>query len=222
MRWLLSSALLALAVNSRAADNDGFTPLFDGKTLEGWTFIVKPDKDGKKADPKTTWSVTDGSIRCTGKPNGCMVTKGEYGDYVLKLKWRFPADGKGGNTGVLLHVQDEKYWPTSIEAQLLTGRAGDLLLTNPPATKLEIDPKRQNPKVERHFFRLETKEEVEKKLGEWNQYEITCRGGTVTLVVNGIKVNEGKNGNLAKGRIALQSEGTEVHFKDIVLKSLKQ
>ena len=222
MRSLLSLSLLAVgALTAPADDERGFAPLFDGKTLDGWTFIVKPDKDGKKADPKDTWSVTDGVIRCTGKPNGCMATKSEYADYVLKLKWRFPADGKGGNSGVLLHVRDEKYWPTSVEAQLLTGRAGDLLLTNPPFAKLDVDKKRQNPKVERHYFRIETKEPVEKKLGEWNEYEITCKGGDITLVINGVKVNEGKNGNLTKGRIALQSEGAEVHFKDVVLKSLK-
>ena len=160
-------------------------------------------------------------IRCTGKPNGCAVTKKEYGDYILKVKWRWPADGKGGNSGVLLHVQDEKYWPTSIEAQLLTGRAGDILLTNPPDAKLEGEKSRQDPKLERRFFRIETNEPVERKLGEWNELEATCKGGDITLVVNGVKVNEGKNGNLTKGRIALQSEGAEVYFKDIVIKSLK-
>ena len=40
----------------------------------------------------------------------------------------------------------------------------------------------------------------------------------MTLKVNGRKVNEGKNGNLKSGRIALQSEGTEIHFKDITIR----
>lgn len=216
----LAASVIAFAVTAAPA-GDGVTPLFDGQSLNGWTYIVKPDKDGKKADPKETWSVADGTIRCTGKPNGCAVTEKVYGDYVLKLKWRFPAEGKGGNTGVLLHVQDEKYWPTSIEAQLLTGRAGDLLLTNPPDAKLDVEKARQDPKLERRFLRLEAKEPVEKKLGEWNDLEVTCKGGDITLVVNGAKVNEGKNCNFTKGKIALQSEGVEVHFKDIVLKSLK-
>src|SRR3954447_23130749 len=110
MRTLLSLACFAFAAPAFA--DDGFTPLFDGKSLDGWTFIVKPDKDGKKADPKQTWSIVDGTIRCTGKPNGCAVTEKEYGDYVLKVKWRFTAESKGGNSGVLLHVQDDKYWPT--------------------------------------------------------------------------------------------------------------
>jgi hypothetical protein len=210
-----------LAGPARADDRDGFSPLFDGKTLDGWTYIVKPDKDGKRADPKDTWSAIDGSIRCTGKPNGCLVTAKAYGDYVLKVKWRWPAEGKGGNSGVLLHVQDEKYWPTSIEAQMLTGRAGDLLLTNPPDAKLEADKARQDPKLERRFLRIESKELVEKAIGEWNEMEVTCKGGDITLVVNGVRANEGKNGNLRSGRIALQSEGAEVHFKDLVIKSLK-
>ncbi len=218
MRTLFCLTAFALGSSARA---DDFRPLFDGKTLDGWTFIVKLDKDGKKADPKDTWSATDGYIRCTGKPNGCLVTKSEYADYVLKLKWRFPANTTGGNTGVLLHVQDEKYWPTSIEVQLLTGRAGDILLTNPPDAKLEGDKARQDPKLERRYFRAETKAPLEKKLGEWNDLEVTCKGGDITLVINGVQVNEGKNGNLTKGRIALQSEGAEVHFKDVVLKKLK-
>src|SRR5262245_59930329 len=221
MRHLLLFVVLALSVRCASAADDAVTPLFDGKSLNGWTFIVKADKDGKKADPKETWSVVDGYIRCTGKPNGCMVTEKEYGDYILKVKWRFPADSKGGNSGEMLHVQDEKYWPTSIEAQLLSGRAGDLLVTNPPDAKLEGDKARQDPKLERRFFRIETKEPVEKKFGEWNEYEITCRGGDITLVINGEKVTEGKNGNLKKGRIALQSEGAEIRFKDVVIKSLK-
>ena len=221
MRTLLvTAALLASSVALCAAD-EGFKPLFNGKNFDGWTFVVKAGKDGKKADPKETWSVKDGVIYCTGKPNGYMLTKEEYGDYVLKVKWRFPADGKGGNSGVLLHCQDEKVWPTSVEAQLFAGRAGDFWLIYPPDVKLDVDMKRQDPKQARHYFRIDAEKAVEKKFGEWNQYEITCKGGDITLVVNGVKVNEGKNGNLKKGRIALQSEGAEVHFKDVEIKSLK-
>ncbi len=224
MRFAISTGLfLGVALISRSAPiaEEGFTSLFDGKSLAGWTFIVKPDKDGKKASPKDTWSVIDGTIRCTGKPNGCAVTEKEYGDYVLKLKWRFPPDSKGGNSGVLLHIQDEKYWPTSVEAQLLSGRAGDFWLIYPPECKLEVDKARQDPKEARHYFRIEPKTPPEKKFGEWNDYEITCKGGDITLIVNGVNVNEGKNCSFKKGRIGLQSEGTEIFFKDIAIKSLK-
>lgn len=216
MRAILSLVALLAARGVAGADD---IPLFDGKTLDGWTFIVKPDKDGKLADPKLTWSAADGVLRCTGKPNGCIVTKKEYADYALKLKWRWP--GSPGNSGVLLHVQDEKYWPTSIEAQLLSGRAGDFLLNNMPAAKLDVDKARHDPKLERRFLRIEPKEPPEKKAGEWNACEITCRGADITFVVNGVLVNEGKGCSFKSGRIALQSEGAEVEFKEIVLKPLR-
>ena len=86
---------------------------------------------------------------------------------------------------------------------------------------LDVDKARQDQNEARHYFRLERKESPEKKFGEWNEYEITCNGGDITLAVNGVKVNEGKNGNLKKGRIALQSEGAEIHFKDVVIKPMK-
>jgi hypothetical protein len=219
MRRRLSLIAAVIAVCSSARSADGFTPLFDGKSLDGWSFVVKPDKDGKKADPKLTWGAKDGVLTCTGKPNGCIVTEKAYGDYTLRLKWRWP--GTPGNSGVLLHVQDEKYWPTSIEAQLLSGRAGDFLLNNPPDAKLEVEKARHDPKLERRYLRIEPKEPVEKKAGEWNECEITCRGDAITFVVNGVTVNEGAKCSFKSGRIALQSEGAAVEFKDIALKPLK-
>ena len=39
--------------------------------------------------------------------------------------------------------------------------------------------------------------------------------------MNGKVVNEGKDCNLTKGRIALQAEGTEIHFKDVRIELLK-
>ena len=59
--------------------------------------------------------------------------------------------------------------------------------------KIDADKKRQDPKLERRYLRFETKEDIEKPIGEWNEYEITCKGGDITFVVNGVKVNEGKN-----------------------------
>jgi hypothetical protein len=221
------AALLGCVSLSATAQEPGFTPLFDGKSLAGWKTYLRPDKSGTTPDPKTVWQIQDGVIICKGKPNGYIVTEKEYGDYVLKLKWRFPADSKGGNSGVLLHVTGpDRVWPNSVEAQLFAGSAGDFWLIadeKGQLPKLEIDPSRKDPKNKegRHYFRIDKDTPVEKKFGEWNDYEITCKGGDITLAVNGKKVNEGKNGELTKGRIALQSEGAEVHFKDVMLKTMK-
>ncbi len=214
-----------LVATSTPAD-DGFTPLFNGKDTTGWTFTLRPPKDtpDAKPDPKATWSVTDGVLVCTGKPNGYIATEKEYADYTLRLKWRFPKDSKGGNSGVLLHLTGEnRVWPNSVEAQLAAWQAGDIWLIadkDGRLPKLDIDPARKDAanKEGRHYFRLNKDEKVEKPFGEWNQYEITCRGGDMTLTVNGKMMNEGKNGELKKGRIALQSEGAPIEFKDIEIK----
>jgi hypothetical protein len=212
-----------------AQDKDGFTPLFNGKDLSGWKPYLNPPKDNPSAkpDPKNTWSVVDGVLICKGKPAGYIATEKEYGDYVLRLKWRFPEGSKGGNSGVLLHVVGpDRVWPNSIEAQLAAGQAGDFwLIGDQKGTlpRLEIDQTRKDPrnKEGRHYFRVNRDEKVEKPFGEWNQYEITCKGGDVILKINGKQVNQGTGGELKSGRIALQSEGAEIHFKDIEIKTTK-
>lgn len=224
MRLLACVAFIGTVSVARA---DDFTSLFDGKTFTGWKAQVRPAKDGTVADWKSTWSIEGGVLKCTGKPNGYLATTQDYENYKLRVKWRFPKDSKGGNSGVLLHVQQDRHpWPNSIEAQLASGRAGELWLiadAEGKLPKLEIDPVRKDPdnKEGRRFFRIGKDEVIEKAFGEWNQYEITCKGGAIELIVNGKKVNNGSNGQLTKGRIAFQSEGVEIHFKDIELAQLK-
>ncbi len=224
MRLLASLVFFASAPAIRA---DDFKPLFDGKTFTGWKAQVRPAKDGTVADWQGTWSIIDGVLKCTGKPNGYLATTQDYENYKLRVKWRFPKDSKGGNSGVLLHVQADRHpWPNSIEAQLASGRAGELwLIANAEGQlpRLDIDPARKDPdnKEGRRFFRVGKDEAIEKPFGEWNQYEIICNGGNIELTVNGKRVNSGANGALKKGRIALQSEGVEIHFKDIELAPLK-
>jgi hypothetical protein len=134
------------------------------------------------------------------------------------LKWRWPAGSKGGNSGVFVHVSGEdKIWPKGIEAQLFANNAGDFWLVG--GYKLEVDPARKMG--ERRFVRLKTDKPVEKEIGEWNEYTITCNDDTIKLEINGQVVNEGKKAESTMGKILLQSEGAEIHFKDITLTPIK-
>jgi hypothetical protein len=209
---LVGAAALALRP-ARAGEKGGEVKLFNGQDLTGWRVYL-----GKKgADAKETFQVRDGVIHCTGKPNGYILTDKEYSNYVLKVKWRWP--GKPGNSGVFVHVVGpDKIWPKAVEAQLMADHAGDFWLVD--NFKLTVDPARQDKKTPRHYYRL--KDNVEKTVGEWNQYEITCKGDTVRLVINGQLVNEGTNAELTKGRILLQSEGSPIEFKDVVLTHLSK
>jgi hypothetical protein len=215
---LAAVVMAGIGAATRAGDQDKTIKLFNGKDFTGWKIFLDPKK---QADPEKIWSVKDGIIVCQGSVNGYIITDKEYSDYVLKVQWRWgktaPAKGKR-NSGVFVHVTGpDKIWPKSIEAQLMDGHAGDFWLVGD--FKLAVDPKRQDPKVARHYFRM--KDNVEKEIGEWNQYEITCKGDSIKLVINGQLVNAGEDAEATKGKILLQSEGAEIHFRNVELTPLK-
>src|SRR5262249_58601485 len=83
-----------------------------------------------------------------------------------------------------------------------------------------FDKKEGKDKKGRDQYAIECKP-VEKPTGEWNHYRITCKGDTVKVEVNGKFVNEGKNAELKKGKILLQSEGAPVHFRNVKLTPIK-
>jgi len=191
--------------------NDGEAiALFNGRDLEGWNIWLK-DED---ADPKNTWKVRDGEIHCTGNPTGFLRTKEQYSDYKLELEWRWPA--KPGNSGVLLHMSDqEKVWPMCMEAQLMHKRAGDLIgmgytFNENKAKKggfISYTPHMSDPS--------------EKERGDWNKYEITCKGTTIEATINGKLQNRATGVNISQGYIGLQSEGVPITFRNIKLTPLR-
>lgn len=138
-------------------------------------------------------------------------------------------------------------WLRSVEFQIIEGGTGDLLLLgglspgsaerinthltapvtpgtqtwNPNGTSKtflsgRIDWFGRDPRWKNQLgFR--GSRDVEKPVGEWNRLEAICNGGDLTFFVNGVKVNEGKDGNLREGRILFQSEGAEIYFRRIEL-----
>jgi hypothetical protein len=215
---LLALALVCAPRSAPAGEGDGWVKLFNGKDLSGWSVFLNPK--AKDADPAKVFTVRDGVIHCVGMPFGYIITDKEYENYVLKVKWRWgqkPAKGVR-NSGVFVHtVGPNQIWPKAVEAQLMEDHAGDFWLVD--KFKLKVESSRQDPKQSRHYLRM--KDHVEKEIGQWNQYEITCKGDTIRLVINDQLVNEGTDAELTKGKILLQSEGAEIEFKDVVLKHLK-
>lgn len=184
--------------------------LFDGTDVDQWTAFV-PELSDNHQDPKTVWSIQDGVLVCRGTPAGYIRTKDTFTNFILQLDWRFsPVTRQAGNSGVLLRVQEpDKVWPNSIEAQLHSGNAGDFWnIGDFPMQTDAARTKGRNTKKLR---------ENENPLGQWNRYEIIADRGNITLLVNGEVLNTATQAQEIPGFIALQSEGAEIHFKDIRL-----
>jgi hypothetical protein len=198
--------LTALAISSAITPTNKID-LFDGRSLFGWTFVSKDTN----APAGAIWSVTNGVIACLGKPNGYARTLQTYRDYQLHAEWRFPAGP--GNSGVFLHLSSEdKVWPTCLEAQLLSGSAGEIRCNGgshvrEKATPSTVAVPHRQPSSE-------------KPVGEWNSCDVICRSNTVTVRINGVLQNEVTGASVAVGAIGLQAEGKPVEFRNLVIQPL--
>lgn len=201
-------SLRNMRVRPLDAAPQGEIKLFNGKNLDGWTHFLSDN--GK---PETTWLIEDGMIMCKGDaaPAGYIRTKADYTNYILRLEWRFnPVTKKAGNSGVLLRmVGEDKVWPKSVEAQLHSGNAGDFWnIENYTMTTAPDRTKGRNTKKTHG---------AERPIGEWNQYEIIVNKGDIILRVNGEELNRATGVEVNPGKICLQAEGAEIHFRNITL-----
>jgi len=184
----------------QAAD-DEFVPLFNGRNLDGWVNV--------NCAPET-WTVRNRIIHCTGIPTGVLRTEKQYENYILELEWRHM--NKGGNAGLFIHSDDitavGQPFTRSIELQIMDGNAGDMFSIH-GAT---MTPEKLHPKG---WARALPSENRMNPTGQWNHYRVVSRNGTATLAVNGKVVTRGFHLNPRKGYICLESEGSEVHFRNI-------
>ncbi len=182
--------------------------LFDGKSFAGWTFVSRETN----APADAIWSVTNGMIRCLGRPYGYARTLQTYRDYQLHAEWRYPV--AAGNSGVFLHVNPpDKVWPYCFEAQLLTGDAGQVRM-NGGSSANGTTP------AHPHFVPRQ-QPSSEKPIGEWNSYDITCRSNTIVVLVNGVLQNTITGTSTNSGTIGLQAEGQLIEFRNLSIEPLQ-
>jgi hypothetical protein len=202
-RWILVPLCLLALVGAGAAQQQRFVRLFNGRNLEGFKLV---------GTPEGTWKVADGVIVCSGKPAGYLTTEKSYRNYVIRFDWRYarPADLQrdadfDGNSGLLLHITGEqKVWPKCIEAQLMNRDAGNLLPLGGAKAMVKKDAAAQAAAI--------------KPVGEWNQEEVTCTAGKIVVLINGKAIASATDVDLAEGPIGWQSEGREIHFRNLMIR----
>lgn len=190
--------------------------LFNGKVLDGWVDV--------NTSPET-WSVKDGVLVCTGLPIGVMRSDRQYENFILHVEWRHMK--AGGNSGVFVWSEGKPAaggpLPKGMEVQMLEL---DWIKLHPKKDGTPNDPgyisgelfgangltcTPENPRGSRSMsteFRC-------KPHGEWNTYVVVCVDGAVKLSINGKFVNGVRDSSVKKGYICLESEGSEIHFRNI-------
>jgi hypothetical protein len=162
---------------------------------------------------------SDGVLVCKGKPRGYLYTEQDYTDFVLQFEWRYPPGATNSNGGALVRMTGEhSIWPKCLEFQLNQSQAGDFWAIRGytftgPADRLKVMTNASFG-VLRHVKR---QADLEKPVGEWNQFEGIVDGATVTQKVNGTVVNQVTGCDVVPGKLLFTSEGQEIHFRNVRL-----
>lgn len=207
---LLWLCFAAVAISADAPTPRGRISLWNGHDLTGWTVFL-----GQRGiAPATVWSAQDGVLRLDTKASGYAKTDRTFSNYHLHVEWRWPKDAAANsNSGVLVHLHGkDAVWPTCFECQLKTGNAGQIvgMGLDIPDAPLQANRKRA-PRLTASS---------EKPHGEWNTYEIYCRGATIEAFVNDVRQNFVSKLPVSAGAIALQMEGFPVEFRSVWLELL--
>jgi hypothetical protein len=169
--------------------------------------------------------VKDGLLVCKGRPIGVMRSEKQYENFILHIEWRHMEPG--GNSGVFVwsdgSTPADRPLPKGVEVQMLelewpnlnrnadgTPRPiayvhGEVWGTN----GLHTDP--DSPRGERSMS-------IENRClprGEWNTYDVVAVEGVIKLSVTGKFVNGISKATQKKGYFCLESEGAEIHFRNI-------
>lgn len=209
----LTAPELTAAELQKDEQNNGFVPLFNGESLEGWKNI--------NCAP-STWTVRDGMIHCSGKPTGELRTTRMYQNFVLEAEWRH-LEPKG-NSGIFVWADaltaPGQPYHRAVEVQVLDGQEaswytshGDIFPIHGATWKPENG--REEDKLRAYPTEMRCKSSP-----EWNHYRIECVDGSISLAVNGKIVTRGSQCNLRKGYICLESEGSPTDFRNVRIKEL--
>ena len=187
----------------------GWKDITPKANLAGWTRLPLPPGStlGRAqwhVDPATSYLVCAGD----GGHDWLRYDR-EVGDFIYHAEWRYvPVPGKTGyNSGVYARSSaDGTLWH---QAQVGDARGGYLFGN----TLVDGQPMRFN-------LSNQVKEQRVRPAGEWNTYEITCRGKTMTLWVNGGVTQEWTGCEVPRGYVGVEGEGFKIEFRNLKLKEL--
>jgi hypothetical protein len=207
--WTLPAADPAVSKSALESDPSGWKDLLK-EGLGKWKRVPIPPT-GKLKDTNP-WSVKDSILHCAGKGAGheMLLYDQELGDGIFHVEWRFePVEGKMGyNSGVYVrNSADGAVWH---QAQVGNKNVGYLF------GETLVDGQKK-----RFTARDASVPQRGKGPGEWNVFELTCKGKDVTLWVNGAVTVKWADCQVPKGYLGVEAEGWNIDFKNVRFKEAK-
>ncbi|HJX72201.1 MAG TPA: DUF1080 domain-containing protein [Bacteroidales bacterium] len=176
-----------------------------------------------------TWSKQKKILVCSGEPIGVMRSEKQYENFILHIEWMHIEPG--GNSGVFVwsdaNPAEKSRLPNGVEVQMLELDWINLHIKDgvtPPDAYVHgelfgvggVTTTPDNPRG----TRSKSVENRCKGRGNWNTYDVICVDGEIKLSVNGKFVNGISQSTQKKGYICLESEGAEIHFRNIKIVEL--
>ena len=203
---------------------------------EGWTSLSMADFVNVNGD-EDTWSETDGIIRCSGLPIGGARSTREWTNFELVLEWRHLRHS--GNSGLFFWCPESAFTDlppgtlprSGIEAQILDlgyetdweeqhGSPSDWFTSHGDVFPVGASTMVPFPPTAPNGRRSFPSKRLSKGFGEWNHYYLRAINGEARLWVNGEEVSGGNSCEPATGYIALESEGSPVEFRNLLIREL--
>jgi len=146
----------------------GFRSMFNGKDFTGW------------AGPVDNYTVKEGAIECLPKKGGTIYTKEEFADFVVRFEFKVPP---GGNNGLAIRYPGEgdTAYVGMMESQVL---AEDWEAVN----KKKLDPRQVHGSI---YGMIGAVVGYQRPVGEWNFEEVTIKGSTAKVELNGTVILQG-------------------------------
>jgi hypothetical protein len=214
----LTVLVLSSSFNSLTAAE--WTPLFNGKNLDGWH---NPYEWGEA-------KVVDGEIHLTANKKFFLVTDKKYGDFIFEGEILLPA-GKA-NSGFMFrcHEQKNKVFGYQAEVDGSDRRWSGGLYDEgrrqwlwPSQSGRTTDKKALEHEEESKEFFKQPKVRNAFKRNDWNKYRITCKGNKLKIEVNGVVTTDYEDDVDAGGYIAIQHHGEKgqtYRFRNLRIKEL--
>src|SRR3954469_9522925 len=174
-----SITLAAVIMVSVVRADDGWRPLFDGKTTAGWEEITG------KPFPTNCWTVEDGALKALVRTDGFqdIRTKETFGSFELEFEWKLLKDG---NSGVKYLIERVDEW-TNAAGRQASARGLEYQLADDANEDAASDPRRVAGSL---YSVLAPSPRIPPRIGEFNRSRIVVKGSHVEHWLNGTKVVE--------------------------------